>query len=66
MGLHAIRQNGPVRLIDLDQLDPDDLIVPGGMIGAPTVMVEKIPNGRECFAICDTLAKRLGHPAMAA
>ena len=65
MGLHAIRQNGPVRMIDLDDLDPGDLIVPGGMIGAPTVMVEKIPNGRECFAICETLEKRLGQPVKA-
>lgn len=65
MGLHAIRQNGPVRTVDLDDLEPDDLIVPGGMIGAPTVMVEKIPNGRECFTICRTVEKWLGKPVAA-
>lgn len=65
MGLHSIRQNGPVRLIGLDDLDDEDLIVPGGMIGAPTVMIEKIPNGNESRMICDVLANRLGKPIAA-
>ncbi|WP_116999524.1 DUF917 domain-containing protein [Desertimonas flava] len=65
MALNAIRNNGPVRLIELDDLDDEELIVPAGMIGAPTVMIEKIPSGLESAVICDTIATRLGKPVSA-
>ena len=45
MARQAIRDYGPVELYTLDELDDDDLIVPTAMMGAPTVMVEKMPNG---------------------
>ena len=53
MAEEAIRVLGPVDVHQLEDLDPDDLILPCGMIGAPTVMVEKIPNGGEGRAIRD-------------
>lgn len=65
MAQHAIRNNGPVRLIQLSDLSADDLVVPVGMIGAPTVMIEKIPNGNESKVICKVLEKRLGKPVAA-
>ena len=65
MARHAIRENGPIDVIDLEQLESDDLIVPVGMIGAPTVMIEKIPNGGECKVICDVIARRLGQEVAA-
>jgi len=65
MGLHAIRKHGPVRVIGLDALEDEDLVVPGGMIGAPTVMIEKIPSGLESTIICQMLEKRLGKPVAA-
>lgn len=65
MALHAVRERGPVKLIGLDQLADDELLVSVGMIGAPTVMVEKIPNGNEGSAIRETLEARLGQPISA-
>jgi DUF917 family protein len=46
----AIRQHGPVELIDVDEVPPDALVVPTAMMGAPTVMVEKIPSGTDVDA----------------
>jgi DUF917 family protein len=65
MALHAVRQRGPVKMISLDQLEDDELLVSAGMIGAPTVMVEKIPNGNEGNVIRETLEARLGQPIAA-
>src|SRR5262249_23017638 len=45
--LHASADYGPVRLVDLDELPDDSLIMPCGGIGAPTVSIEKIENGDE-------------------
>ncbi len=45
--LQATEDYGPVRLVDLDELADDELIMPCGMIGAPTVHIEKIQNGDE-------------------
>jgi hypothetical protein len=65
MALHAVRERGPVTLIPLDALDDDELLISAGMIGAPTVMVEKIPNGNEGVIIRNTLEARLGRPISA-
>lgn len=43
----AIRDHGPVEMIDVEELGDDDFAVPFAMMGAPTVLVEKIPNGAE-------------------
>ncbi|RVQ66366.1 DUF917 domain-containing protein [Croceicoccus ponticola] len=43
----AIERLGPIPLLPLADLDDDALVVPCGWIGAPTVSVEKLPNGRE-------------------
>ena len=65
MGLHAIRKNGPVKVINLSDLNDDDLILPGGMIGAPTVMIEKIPNGSESTIIRQMMEKYLDKKVVA-
>lgn len=65
MAYEAIRNHGPVELLSLDELDPDDLILPCGMIGAPTVMVEKFPNGGEGAAIRKVYEQLFGRPARA-
>jgi len=46
----AIRDHGPVELIDVEQLADEDFVVPFAMMGAPTVLVEKLPNGNEMVA----------------
>jgi DUF917 family protein len=45
--LQATEEFGPVSLADLDDLPDEALIMPCGMIGAPTVHIEKIANGSE-------------------
>jgi DUF917 family protein len=46
----AIRDHGPVGLIEADTLGDTDFVVPFAMMGAPTVLVEKLPNGNEMVA----------------
>ena len=55
MAAEAIRQYGPVMLIDPEELDPDALVLPVGMMGAPTVMVEKLPGGVELSRATEAL-----------
>jgi DUF917 family protein len=45
--LQATEDFGPVALVDLDELPDDKLVMPCGMIGAPTVIIEKTLNGDE-------------------
>lgn len=60
MALQAIEDYGPVTLIDVDEVPDDALIVPSAMMGAPTVLVEKIPNGEEPFWAFELLKNYLG------
>lgn len=65
MALQAIERHGAVRLIELDEVPDDALIVPSAMMGAPTVMVEKIPKGDEAVAAFRQLESALGKRAFA-
>ncbi|MCJ8324287.1 MAG: DUF917 domain-containing protein [Rhizobiales bacterium] len=47
MAMQEIRKTKPVRVIDIDELDDDDFVLPIAMVGAPTVMLEKFPSGNE-------------------
>lgn len=60
MAQQAIRAHGPVKLIDVDELDDDALVVPVCMMGAPTVMAEKLPEGGELMRAFEALQKLLG------
>ena len=60
MALQAIEKHGPVKLISATELDDDDLVVPSAMMGAPTVMVEKVPSGEESLAAFSALEDYLG------
>ena len=60
MAQAAIRKHGEVRMIDLDEVPDDALVVPCAMMGAPTVMVEKIPQGEEILAAFRKLESFLG------
>lgn len=65
MAREAIRNLGPVDVRPLADLEDDDLILPCGMIGAPTVMVEKFPNGAEGTAIRDVYEQLFQRPVAA-
>ncbi|MGM0718463.1 MAG: DUF917 domain-containing protein [Halobacteriota archaeon] len=65
MAEQAIEEYGPVELIDPDDIPNDALVVPSAMLGAPTVMVEKIPRGTETLLAFDALETHLGEQAYA-
>ena len=65
MAQQAVRDYGSVELYDLDELDDDDLIVPTAMMGAPTVMVEKMPNGDDIVNAFQSIGKYLNKPIKA-
>lgn len=65
MAHQAIEEHGPVELIDPEDIPDDELVVPSAMLGAPTVMVEKLPRGTESLAAFDALETYLGQQAYA-
>ncbi len=44
---HEMRQSGPVTVLSPEEADPDGHGARVGLIGAPTVMIEKLPSGQE-------------------
>lgn len=59
----AIREHGAVELVQVDDLDDDALVVPTAMMGAPTIFLEKIPNGDEFVNAFEALARFRGQEA---
>ncbi|GAB3149761.1 DUF917 domain-containing protein [Amycolatopsis stemonae] len=59
----AIREHGPVTILDPSEVDDDALVVPTAQMGAPTVVHEKLPNGSEPVLALRTLEKHLGKRA---
>ena len=60
MAQEAIRKHGPVKLVDVEDLADDALVVPVCMMGAPTVMTEKLPQGDELINAFRKLEQLLG------
>ena len=60
MAQEAIRRHGPVRLVDVDSMADEALIVPVCMMGAPTVMTEKLPQGEEIVVALRKLERFMG------
>lgn len=54
-----------VDLLDPDELADDAFVIPTAMMGAPTVLVEKLPSGEEAILSLRRLEKRLGRTATA-
>lgn len=64
MAMSAMRAAGkPVQVVDPDQVPDDALCVPVCMMGAPTVMLEKLPNGEEAISALQALEAYLGKKA---
>ncbi len=59
MALQAIEEYGPIKLISVDEVPDDAMIVPSGMMGAPTVLVEKTPSGDEAIKAFSSLESYL-------
>lgn len=60
MAQQAIRRHGPVAIVDVESLPDDALIVPACMMGAPTVMTEKLPQGDELVNAFHALERVMG------
>jgi DUF917 family protein len=54
-----------VNIIDPQEVPDDALVIPTAMMGAPTVLVEKIPNGEEALRSLRMLEAHLGGKAYA-
>ncbi|HBG99060.1 MAG TPA: DUF917 domain-containing protein [Rhodobacteraceae bacterium] len=63
MAEQAIDATGPVPVLDVAALDDDALVVPVAMMGAPTVMLEKLPRGDEATCALRALEAVLGRKA---
>ncbi len=60
MALSAIEEHGPITLLEPEEVEDEDLIVPSAMMGAPTVLVEKVPSGEEILKSFNALGKYMG------
>ena len=47
MALRAFEEFGPVRVLDASELDDEALVMPCGLIGAPTIADERVWSGDE-------------------
>ena len=65
MAIQAIKEKGPVQLLDVSELEDDDWVIPTAMMGAPSVLLEKLPNGREPENAFTLTQEVLGHKARA-
>ena len=61
----AMAAGHQVEIIDLDSVPDDALVIPTAMMGAPTVIVEKLPGGDEAVASLRKLEAFLGRKAFA-
>jgi DUF917 family protein len=61
----AIEKFGPVQIVEPGELDPDGLVLTTAVIGAPTVILEKVPAGTEFVACVRALAAHLGKEPVA-
>jgi DUF917 family protein len=59
MTKYEMVKRGFISLIGYDDLKPDDLIMPIGMVGAPVVRKEKFPNGHEFLKQFELIEKTL-------
>ncbi|MGH8879743.1 MAG: DUF917 domain-containing protein [Stackebrandtia sp.] len=59
----AIREFGPVTVLDPSEIDDGALVLPTAQMGAPTVCFEKLPRGTEAVAALRALETRLGAKA---
>lgn len=65
MAHQAIETYGPVSVVQPQDLPPDGLVLTTAVIGAPTVIVEKVPAGTEFVAAVRALSSYLGREPVA-
>jgi DUF917 family protein len=65
MAKDAIEEHGPVELLDPNEVPDDALVVPSAMVGAPTVIQEKLPRGTEAVETFRALERHVNEEAYA-
>lgn len=61
----ALNEGYQIEVISLDEVPDDALIIPTAMMGAPTVLIEKIPSGQEAIHSLRKLEEHFGREAYA-
>ena len=51
IALRAVSALGPVDIVAVDELPPDGVVMPVGMVGSPVVATERIWSGDEAFIL---------------
>ncbi|MEM7112450.1 MAG: DUF917 domain-containing protein [Chloroflexota bacterium] len=69
IGREAVRANGPIKLLTIEELraeyGDEGLVVPTAMMGAPTVHIEKLPGHLDYSAGFRALEQHFGQPIVA-
>lgn len=65
MAQQAIEENGPVKMLDPKEVPDNVLVIPTAMMGAPTVILEKLPEGREAIRSLKRLAEEFNQDVFA-
>lgn len=60
-----LKNGKKIEILSPDELDDDGLVLSTAMMGAPTVVVEKVPAGEEVVTAYRALEKHLGREAIA-
>jgi hypothetical protein len=61
----AIGAHGPVEVVGVEDLPPDDLVMPVAGWGAPTVGIEKLGSGEEGRHLAEAVTRWFGRPVAA-
>jgi len=65
MALLAVGEHGAVPVVDVDDLDDEALVMPCGMLGAPTIADERVWSGGEGRTLRDMVERLHGRPVEA-
>lgn len=65
MAQAAIAEHGPVRLVTLEELPQDGMVMPTSLVGSPTVTLEKLGSGDEGSRLVAEMERALGQPVVA-
>lgn len=52
--------HGPVKMISVDELKAEDVVVPVAYMGAPLIAIERLPSGTEFLNVLSDIEKYLG------
>jgi hypothetical protein len=63
MALQTIEKGKRIRVVSPDDVEDDALIIPVAMMGTPTVVIEKLPSGKEALSTLNALERYFNRKA---